>query len=176
MLDLGGIVERSDVHGLRVEDLLDLVADEVVHGLHVEVLGEALLDAVDDRQFRGPLVGFRQQPLRLIEQPGVLQRNTQARSQSRQQADVSLAECGIPVDVLKGDASEYFAATDKRREHDRFGRLARCNREFDTGLFFELFDVVDDEGLASLAVDRENASGRVADGRRLFDRALAFFE
>ena len=42
---------------------LDLVADEVVHRLHVELGGEALLDAVDDRQLGRPLVGLGQQAL-----------------------------------------------------------------------------------------------------------------
>ena len=62
-------VEDADVHDLRVEDLLDLVADQVVHRLHVQVLGEALLDAGDDRQLGGALIGLGQQALRLVEEP-----------------------------------------------------------------------------------------------------------
>ena len=54
-------VVDADVDDLGVEDLADLVADEVVHRLHVEVGGEALLDAVDDRQLGRPLVGLGQE-------------------------------------------------------------------------------------------------------------------
>ena len=70
---------------------LDLVADEVVHRLHVELGGEALLDAVDDRQLGGALVGLGQQSLRLVEQPRVLEGDAQARGERRQQAHVGLA-------------------------------------------------------------------------------------
>ena len=67
------MVEDSDVDDLGVEDLADLVADEVVHGLHVELRGEALLDAVDDRELGGALVRLGQQSLRLVEEARVLE-------------------------------------------------------------------------------------------------------
>ena len=69
----------ADVDDLGVEDLPDLVADEVVHRLHVDLRREALLDLVDDRELGGPLVGLRQQALRLVEQAGVLERDAHAR-------------------------------------------------------------------------------------------------
>ena len=82
----GFLVVDGDVDDLGVEDLLDLVPDEVVHRLHVELLGESLLDAVDDRQLGRPLVGLGQQPARLVEQPGVLERDAQAGRERAQAA------------------------------------------------------------------------------------------
>jgi hypothetical protein len=43
-------VVDADVDDLRVEDLLDLVADDVVDRLQLELAGKRLLDAVDQRQ------------------------------------------------------------------------------------------------------------------------------
>ena len=83
------VIEDPDVDDLGVEDLADLVADEVVHRLHVELGGEALLDAVDDRQLGCALVGLGEQSLRLVEQPGVLERDAQARGEGREKADVA---------------------------------------------------------------------------------------
>ena len=94
-------VVDADVDDLGVEDLLDLVADEVVHRLHVELCGEALLDAVDDRQLGGALVGLGQQALRLVEQPRVLEGDAQARCERRQQAHVGFAERVLAVEVLE---------------------------------------------------------------------------
>ena len=49
-----GLVD-ADVDDLRVEDLLDLVADEVVDGLQLQLAGERRLNAVDQRELRVPL-------------------------------------------------------------------------------------------------------------------------
>ena len=113
-----------DVDDLGVEDLLDLVADEVVHRLHVELGGEPCLDAVDDRQLGGALVGLGQQPLRLVEEPRVLEghaqaarrawsaggrRSLKAYSRSRFWSEMT------PVDL---------AADDQRGEQDGLRRLA----------------------------------------------------
>ena len=45
---------------------------------NVELAGHALLDAVDQRQLRRALLGFLQQPLRLVEQARVLERDAHA--------------------------------------------------------------------------------------------------
>ncbi len=45
--------------------------------------GEALLDAVDDRQLGRALVGLGEQPAGLVEQPGVLERDAQAGREGR---------------------------------------------------------------------------------------------
>ena len=44
------LVVDGDVDDLRVEDLLELVADEVVDRLRIELAGDRGLDAVDQRQ------------------------------------------------------------------------------------------------------------------------------
>ena len=89
-----------DVHDLGIEDLLDLVADQVVHRLDVEVLGQPALDVVDEGQLGGALVGLRQELLRLVEQPGILQRDAEAAGERGQQANVRLAERVLSLEVL----------------------------------------------------------------------------
>ena len=68
-----------DVDDLRVEDLLDLVADDVVDRLQLELAGDRLLDAVDQRQLGVPLP-------RLVDEAGVLERHAEA-ARERGQAD-----------------------------------------------------------------------------------------
>ena len=68
--------------------------------------GEALLDAVDDRQLGRALVGLGEQPLGLVEQPRVLQGHGQTRRESRQQPDVRLAEGVGAVEILQRNAAE----------------------------------------------------------------------
>ena len=58
--------------------LAQLVADEVDDRLEVELRGHALLDAVDDRELGGALLGFLEQALRLVEEARVLQRDAHA--------------------------------------------------------------------------------------------------
>ena len=60
------------------EHLAQLVADEVDDRLEVELLGHALLDAVDHRELGVALLGLLQQPLRLVEQARVLERDAHA--------------------------------------------------------------------------------------------------
>ena len=114
---------------LDVEDLLDLVADEVVHRLHVELGGEALLDGVDDRQLLRPLVRLGQQPAGLVEQPGVLEGDAQARGEGRQQPDVGFAE-GVRRGRGSGARSRPMTsvADDERDDEPRFGWLALDRR------------------------------------------------
>ena len=73
----GRLVEHRDRGALRVEDLLDLVADDVVDRLHLELARERSLDAVDQRQLRVPLP-------RLVHQARVLERHAQAARERRQ--------------------------------------------------------------------------------------------
>ena len=98
---LGGAIEHPDHDDLGVEDLAHLVADEVVHRLHVELGGQALLDAVDDGQFRRALVRLAEQPLRLVEQAGVLQRRAEARRDRGEQPHVPVVEGVLAVQVLQ---------------------------------------------------------------------------
>ena len=52
-----------------------------------------LLDAVDHRELGVALLGLLQQPLRLVEEARVLERDAHARRDRRQQAHVGVAEC-----------------------------------------------------------------------------------
>ena len=90
------LVERGDLHGLRVEDLPDLVADGVVDRLRVELARDRVLHAVDQRQLGVPLP-------RLVHQPRVLERHAQAAGERLQQLLVGLAERVLAVDVLQRD-------------------------------------------------------------------------
>jgi hypothetical protein len=80
---------QANIDGLRIEDLLDLVAHQVVHRLHVEPGSESFLDAVDDRQLSRAFVRFLEQPLRLIEQSRTLERHAQTARERREQSDVA---------------------------------------------------------------------------------------
>src|SRR5664280_731899 len=73
-----GVVPR-DRQIVASKDLAQLVADEINDAAEVERAGHALLDAVDDRQLGVALFGLLQQPLRLVEQAGVLERHAHAR-------------------------------------------------------------------------------------------------
>ena len=77
----GLAVVDPDVDHLGVEDLAQPVAHEVVHRLHLDLGRQALLDLVDDRELGGPLVGLGEQPLGLVEQARVLERDAHARGE-----------------------------------------------------------------------------------------------
>ena len=79
MHQVGLRVVPADADLAGLEHLAQLVADQVDDGLEVELRGHALLDAVDHRQLGGALLGFLQQPLRLVEQARVFQRHAHAR-------------------------------------------------------------------------------------------------
>ena len=117
-------VENADIHDLGVKDLLDLVTDQVVHRLHVKLLGEALLDAVDDRQLGSALVCLREQALGLTEQSGILEGDAQTRREGRQQAHVRFGERIRAVDVLERDVTAHLRACPHGCEDDRLRRLA----------------------------------------------------
>ena len=67
--------------GRGLEDRPDPLADELDDRREVELLGEGAADLVDDRQLGGALIGLGEEPLRLVEQPGVLERDAHARGE-----------------------------------------------------------------------------------------------
>ena len=71
-------VVQADVDRLRVEDLVILSPTRSYIDCMSSLRGQALLDAVDDRQLGGSLVGLGQKPLRLVEQSRVLERDAEA--------------------------------------------------------------------------------------------------
>ena len=105
------------VDDLRVEDLLDPVADGVVDRLRVELARDRVLHAVDQRQLGVPLP-------RLVHEPRVLERDAEAAGERRQQADVVLGERVRPVEVLERDPPANSSAGDQRGEEHGQRRLA----------------------------------------------------
>ena len=97
----GRVVER-DEHRLRVEDRADPLADQVDDRLELELLGERRADLVDDRQLGRPLIGLGQQVLRLVEQPGVLEGDAEARGERVEESLVGFRE-GIRLEALETD-------------------------------------------------------------------------
>ena len=88
--DLSFRVVDGDVDDLRVEDVADLVADQLVHAAHLELLGQSLLDAVDDRELGSALVGLGEQALRLVEQSSVLECHAEARGERGEEPKIRL--------------------------------------------------------------------------------------
>ena len=109
----------------RVEDLGDLVADEVDDRLEVELGREALLDAVDDRELGIALLGLLEQPLRLVEQPRVLECHAHAVRERLQQAHVRLAERVLVLEISQHDQPAHLIAGDQRyQDLDFWTRVA----------------------------------------------------
>ena len=110
-----------------LKQLAQLVADEVDDRLEVELRGHALLDAVDDRELGGALLGFLQQPLRLVEQARVLERDAHARGDGAEQPHLGLAVGVLALVVLQHDRAEHAIARDDRHEHARLRRVGPAN-------------------------------------------------
>ncbi len=90
--------------------------------LEIELGGDALLDRLDDRQLGVALLGLLEQPLRLVEQAGVLQRDAHARGNCAQQAHVGFAEGVFVLVVLDDDHAEYAVAAHDGNEDTWRGR------------------------------------------------------
>ena len=144
-------IEDGDVEHLGVEQLAQPVADEVAHRLDVDPRRQALLDARDDRELRRALVGALEQPLRLVEQAGVLERDAQAGGERREDAHVGVAERALVIQVLEGDDPERLVAHDERHPQAGLRELALHR---DAGLAELLAPLghalVDEQGLARL--------------------------
>ncbi|MEP6943529.1 MAG: hypothetical protein ABI981_11370, partial [Betaproteobacteria bacterium] len=121
--DAGLPVDDADFHVGAAENLADLVADRIVDALHVEFGGERLLHAVDDGELCGALFRFLEQPLRIFEQPGVLQRDTHAGGHRREQAHLGLAESVGALGVLQCDGTQRALARVDGHHRRRLGGL-----------------------------------------------------
>ena len=113
----GRLVVRRDADGLRVVDLVDLVADDLVDRLLVELGGNGGLDAVDQGELGVPLP-------RLVDQPGVFQRHAETVGERRQESLIRPAEGMRPIEVLEGDHPGRAPAHHERGEQRRADRLA----------------------------------------------------
>ena len=103
------LVEDPDVEDLRVEQVAKPIPDELVHRVDLDLCREALLDLVDDRELRRALVGLGQQPLRLGEQPGVLEGDAHGRGHRREQA-LGRVGVGVLLETLEGQHAEDLVA------------------------------------------------------------------
>ena len=146
-------VDQADINDLRIEDLLDLVAHEVVHLLGDGALGEAALDAVDDRQLRCATS-------RLVDQSRVLERDAEARSQRREEAQVRLGERVRVVEVLERDPAIDDVAHDQGCEQYGQGRFALGDGSDDAMFGVPGGHVVDQERLASLDSHKRKSTDR----------------
>ena len=106
----GVVPADADLAGL--EHLAQLVADQVDDGLEVELGGHALLDAVDHCELGGALLGFLQQPLRLVEQARVFQRHAHARGHGAEQPHLGFAEGVLALVVLQDDRAQHAVAAE----------------------------------------------------------------
>ena len=154
-------VDDADVDDLRVEDLLDLVADQVVHGLRLERAREALLDAVDDRQLGGALLRLAEEDVRLLEQAGVLEGDAHARGDRRDDLLVGLAE-----GVLRG-VGEHDGADGLLAGHDRDAEPRR------SGVLGHAIGVGPDKGAVVLLLGVSPEAQRPAGLQHLGSHALA---
>ena len=115
-----GVVE-GDVDEVGAEHLPELVAEPLDQGVELELLGERLPDVVDDRELGRALP-------RLLEQPGVLERDAQAPGERREQADVGLAERVFAIEVVERDHAGPSVPDQQGHEDRRLRGLARRSR------------------------------------------------
>ena len=101
------------------QDRADPLADQLDDRLEVELLGEGQADLVHDRQLGSALIGLGEQPLRLIEQAGVLEGDAHARGQRGQQSDVGLV-VGVARPVLEVDDADDLVTGQDRDAEPRF--------------------------------------------------------
>ena len=94
--------------------------DEVAHRLDVDLGGQPLLDLGDDLELRGPLARVVQQPLRLGEQPRVLERDAHRRRDRREQA-LGGIRVGVLLEALEGEHAEDLVAHLDRDAQPRLG-------------------------------------------------------
>ncbi len=102
----------ADAQVRLIEDLADLVADGVVDALHVELGGQRLLHARDDGELGRALLLGLEQPLRLVEQARVLERDRHRVGERGQQAHVGIGERILLVAVECDDADGFVTLQD----------------------------------------------------------------
>ena len=111
---IGFCIEQPDPNYVGSEYLFDLVADQIVDRLHLELRRQAFLDAVDNRQFGGALLGFLQQMLRFVEEPGVFERGAQRRGNRAEQTYFGVAVRILAFVIFDDNRSEHAVAADDR--------------------------------------------------------------
>ena len=82
----------EEVARLRSEDLHQPRSDELDDRVEVELPRQRSTDLVDEGELRVPLLGLAEQPLRLVEEAGVLESDTEAGGDRAEQPLVGLRE------------------------------------------------------------------------------------
>ena len=128
VVDQSGLpIHPSDVDIVALQHLAQLVAHEVDDCLEVELGGNALLDAVDHRHLGGALLGFLEQPLRLIEQARALQRDAHRRGDRGQEAHLGFAERIFALVAFQADRAHAPVTDDDWNQRVRQALVrARC--------------------------------------------------
>ena len=125
---LGGRVVDPDEHRLAAEERADPLADEIDDRIELELLRQCAADLVDDRELRGPCVGFGEEALGLIEQPGVVEGHAHARGHRGEQALVGLVERMLLQALDDDDAGDVVAGADGGTQPGRRDRAPDHDR------------------------------------------------
>jgi hypothetical protein len=78
MKQIGFFIVPSDTQIRRVEHFAQFIADQIHNGLEVQLGGEPLLDGVDDLQLGDAFLFGFEEPLGLIEEARIFERDTHA--------------------------------------------------------------------------------------------------
>ena len=133
MGELCFFVVPADAEIRRVKHFAQLVADEVDDCLEVELGGQSLLDRVYDRELGVALLGFLQQTLRFVEQPGVLERDPHACRHGAQQPRVGDTKGVLAFVILDDDAAEITVTAEDRDEDARQAAVRAFDRRYAVG-------------------------------------------
>mmetsp|Transcript_891 Transcript_891/g.2090 ORF Transcript_891/g.2090 Transcript_891/m.2090 type:complete len:474 (+) Transcript_891:285-1706(+) len=149
------------------ERLTHLVAHRDIDAVHVQLPRQGILNRIDHRQLSIAGFGFLQQPLGFVEQAGVFQRDTCARGEGLQQANVGFTEGLLAFIVIQVEHADDPIAGKHRYQHLRLGQSIDAQRHGAqaSGHSFEV--AVSQQGLARAQDFCTESTGR-DDGR--FDR------
>ena len=109
-------VEQSNAERICSEHRDKAITDQVDDRLKIELLRQGRSDLVDDRQLGCALLRFGQQPLRLVEQARVLERNAHARGDRRHELLIALGERVRSQLRDREHADVAFATRDRHAE------------------------------------------------------------
>src|SRR5581483_3999158 len=103
VFEIGLGVVGHNKERLRVEQVADFIADQIENRLKVELGRQALLDAVNNRQFRRALLLRLKKALGFIEQARIFEGDAHGRREGLQQPYVGFAKSVLMVNVLETD-------------------------------------------------------------------------
>src|SRR6185437_964190 len=122
------MIEPADADLVGLQNLAQLGADEVDDLAEVELRRDALLDAVDDGQLGGALLGFLQQSLRLVEEMRIVECNPEGCRDRGQDTHIVGAERVLALVILDADVAEKTVAAYDRHEDRRLALIRTRHR------------------------------------------------